>query len=85
MKKLRVGDIVCIEWLDICTDLRVEKEKIYRVKNLKDLMVKTTSYGKILRIKNGVILIVHENSQPEVDYTTIPGSLIIDFKILKKK
>ena len=80
---LKSGDIAKIVWLDIFTNLRVPKKEVEEVKDFKTLMCQTTSYGRIYKIQNGIILLIHEESI-ELDYTMIPVSLVKDYKIYER-
>lgn len=81
MKKLNIGDEIKVVWLDICTYTRTEKDKIDQVANLEDLMARTTSYGKIYRLDDNIIILLSEDSKSEVDFTTITT---IPRKLIKK-
>ena len=82
--KYKVGDIVELIWLDVRTQIRKDKSDLMELKELKDLMVVTKSYGKILRLNKGFMLLIHEDSNEEVDYTILPTNLIIHVEVLKR-
>ena len=83
LDKIKIGDLVCVSWLDAMGDSRVDLEDVKHIPP-SQLLVETKTYGTVLNIDNVAIAVAQENSESGGDYTIIPEGMIEDITILTK-
>jgi len=77
-----VSKVVEVIWYDAAGKQKEDINKVMLIQP-KELLIKTTSYGLLCSVDLDAIMILHEYSDQEVDYTVIPNSWIIKIKELK--
>lgn len=84
VKKISIGSIVEIVWLDAIGKSSVHRDEVESV-DPKDLLVLTSTYGVYYKDDGVAIMILQEDSQDGVDYTVIPKNWIVKINKLVKK
>jgi hypothetical protein len=76
-----IGKLVILSWLDAEGSMKETKSNLKSL-NPKDLLILTTTYGRIFKVDGVATIILQEESDTECDYTCVPNSLIVDVQEL---
>lgn len=76
--------LYAITWLDAAGNQKEDKSKLNNL-TPKDLLVPTTTYGKLYMEDKIAVVILQEDSSEQVDYTVIPKSIIVGIKELDER
>jgi hypothetical protein len=82
LKNLK-GKIVCANWMDASGEMK-ESKKLLDETSPGDLLVPTNTYGILYKYDNVAVVIVSEDSDDQVDFTTIPIDWISNIRELKE-